>query len=123
FIHGFLLDISREKELELDLARQRAALDAFFRESSIGLGITDADGRFIKLNDALARINDTPAEEHLGRTLAEIAPEAAAVADPLREASDASFPERSDIQVPGENGPRDLLVSYFPVALGDERYH
>jgi PAS domain S-box-containing protein len=121
FIHGFLLDVTREKELEQDLARQRAALDAFFRESSIGLAITDAEGRYVKINEALARINGTGVEESLGRTLAEVAPEIASVADPLRET--ATEAERVDIELPGTDGPRHFMLSYFPFALGDERYH
>jgi PAS domain S-box-containing protein len=44
-IHGFITDITREKELELELARERAQTDAFFRDSSVGMAITDAEGR------------------------------------------------------------------------------
>ena len=53
-VQGFLADITREKELELALARERAQTDAFFRDSSVGMAITDADGRFVRVDTALA---------------------------------------------------------------------
>src|SRR3954451_12395365 len=71
-IHGYLVEITREKELEQQLARERATLDAFFSESAIGLAITDGDGRYLRINNSLARINGGSVEEHIGRTLADI---------------------------------------------------
>jgi len=56
-VQGFLADITREKELERALARERAQTDAFFRDSSVGMAITDAEGRFVRVNEALARMN------------------------------------------------------------------
>ena len=49
----------------------------------VGLGITDADGRYIRVNDALARLTGVPAAEHAGRTLGELAPEIADLVAPI----------------------------------------
>ena len=122
FLHGYLLDVTREKALEIELARQQTALDAFFQQSSIGLGITDDEGRYVKLNEALARYNGVPLEENLGRTLAEIAPELAGVVDPLRNAAIDSGTLTFDLELPTADGLRHFLLSYFPFALDDERY-
>jgi len=73
-VQGFLTDITREKELELALARERAQTDAFFRDSSAGMAITDAEGRYVRVNEALARIVGVSVEEHLGRRLRDLAP-------------------------------------------------
>jgi two-component system, cell cycle sensor histidine kinase and response regulator CckA len=122
-LYGCLLDVTREKALEIELGRQRAALDAFFEQSSIGLAISDSEGRYIKLNEALAALNGVPLEENLGRTLQEVAPEVAALVDPLRVAAREGIAERFDIEMMGPEGPQHVLLSYFPFSLGDETYH
>jgi hypothetical protein len=43
FVRGYLTDVTREKKLERQLAAERAQTDAFFRDSAVGLGITDAE--------------------------------------------------------------------------------
>ena len=45
-VQGFLTDVTREKQLQLQSARERDQTDAFFRDSSVGMAITDAEGRF-----------------------------------------------------------------------------
>ena len=77
-VHGYLTDVTREKELERQLAAERAQTDAFFRDAAVGLGISDADGRYIRVNEALAQMNGVSSEDHIGRTLPEIAPDLAA---------------------------------------------
>jgi two-component system cell cycle sensor histidine kinase/response regulator CckA len=116
--HGYLLDITREKELERELARERATLDAFFRESSIGLGITDADGRYLRINEALAELNEAPVEAHVGKTLSEVAPEIAGIVDPLRK--QAGEHERFLVDLPSRD--RQLMLSYFPFTVDGERH-
>jgi len=45
-----------------------ALLDAIFAAAPVGLGYWDVEGRYRRVNDALATMNRLPAEEHLGRT-------------------------------------------------------
>lgn len=118
-LHGYLLEITREKELERELARERATLDAFFRESSIGLAITDSEGRYVRINDALAELAQVPAEGAIGKTLAEIAPEIAALVDPLREHADEA--DRFFLDIPHRD--RYTMLSYFPFTVDGERHH
>ncbi len=117
-ICGYLVDITREKELEHQLAVERATLDAFFTQSSVALGITDSAGRYVRLNPALAAINglESP-DELLGRTLADVSPELAAVADPMRVGVDEPR------EFPVDVGETHVLASYFPFTVDGERYH
>ncbi len=62
YVHGYLTDVTREKELERELAAERAQAEAFFRDSPVGMGITDGDGRYLRVNEALARINGVSVE-------------------------------------------------------------
>jgi two-component system cell cycle sensor histidine kinase/response regulator CckA len=117
--HGYLLDITREKELERELARERATLDAFFRESSIGLAITDSEGRYVRINETLAQFNRASVDAHLGATLAEIAPDLAAVVDPLREGAVDHDPQVLDLPMRESH----TMVSYFPFDVDGEQHH
>jgi two-component system cell cycle sensor histidine kinase/response regulator CckA len=126
YVHGYLTEITREKELERELAAERAQAEAFFRDSPAGMGITDRDGRYLRVNDALARVTGVAADDHLGRRLSELAPEIAAQAAPLldrvRKTGEAIFQQEIDLERGGER--ESYLVSYFPIenGSGDERY-
>jgi two-component system cell cycle sensor histidine kinase/response regulator CckA len=120
-VHGYVVDITRERELERELARERATLDAFFNDASIGLAITDGDGRYVRINEALARVNGRSAEEHVGATLSEIAPDVAAVIDPLR--AQAEQARLFDVVLERDGEVAHKLLSLFPFTVGDERYH
>lgn len=52
--------------------RHLAELDAVFRDSPLGIAFLDLDLRFIRVNEALARMNQVPAADHLGRTVGEV---------------------------------------------------
>jgi PAS domain-containing protein len=43
-------------------------LAAYFKSSTVGLGIVDSEFRYVAINDALAPINGIPATDHLGKT-------------------------------------------------------
>ncbi len=49
-------------------------LDALQSTAPIGFGFVDREFRFVRINDALAAASGRPAEEHLGRTVVEVAP-------------------------------------------------
>lgn len=127
YIHGYLTDVTREKELERELAAERAQAEAFFRDSPAGMGITDGEGRYLHVNDALARMNRATAADHLGRTLAELAPaiaeEVAPLLERVRETGESLFQQEISVERSGERG--SYLLSYFPIEMegeGDVRY-
>jgi two-component system cell cycle sensor histidine kinase/response regulator CckA len=117
-IQGFITDITREKELELELARERAQTDAFFRDSSVGMAITDAEGRFVRVNEALARMNALSPEEHVGRRLRDLSAVVADGVEPLLEEvwRTGEPVQGRELTVELESGETATsLVSYFPV--------
>ena len=58
--------------LQRDNDRHMAELDAVFRDSPLGLAFLDLDLRFLRVNEALARMNQVPAADHLGRRVGEV---------------------------------------------------
>jgi PAS domain S-box-containing protein len=117
-VQGFLTDVTREKQLELELAREREQTDAFFRDSSVGMVITDAEGRFVRVNEALAAISGISVEDHVGKRLRELLPVVADHVEPLLEEVWRTGKPVMGREIGVEIEPgRALhsLVSYFPV--------
>ncbi|MGN2241876.1 PAS domain S-box protein [Frateuria sp. GZRR33] len=74
-------DIGTRKRAEAErerswLAEQRARahLDAIIDAAPVGIGVLDADLRYLHVNEALAQLNGKSVEAHLGRRVQEIIP-------------------------------------------------
>lgn len=65
-----------------------AALEGLFTQSPIGLAMLGPDLRFLRVNEALARMDGVPVAEHVGRTVTEVAPGAGALESVMRRALD-----------------------------------
>ncbi|WP_254076056.1 SpoIIE family protein phosphatase [Streptomyces sp. P3] len=76
---GALL-IAVETSQVLRMRDSLAALESLFSQSPIGLATLGVDLRFLRVNDALARMNGASAAEHLGRRPTEVVPGVNAVA-------------------------------------------
>lgn len=74
-------DITAQKRAEEDRAETEALLNSLFDGASVGLGVWDREFRFLRVNDALARINGLPPEAHIGRRPDEILPGLARLPD------------------------------------------
>jgi PAS domain S-box-containing protein len=104
-----------------DRSIAEAQLDALFDASPTGLGFWDTDLRFVRVNEALARINGLPIEAHIGKRLDELLPELGAyfvevLGDVLRTGVARVDVEERGV-TPAEPGvEHDWLVSYYPVA-------
>jgi two-component system cell cycle sensor histidine kinase/response regulator CckA len=122
--HGYLADVTHEKSLERELASERAQADAFFRDSSVGLAITDAEGRYVRVNEALARLNGKPIDDHAGHTLAELSPQIAAsvqhVFAEVQKTGNAVLQE--EVTATTATGERTVLLSVFPIQGPVRRY-
>ena len=55
-----IVETSRIRSVEHDLA----ALDALFESSPLGIALFDTDKRFVRVNEALARLDQVPVDEH-----------------------------------------------------------
>ncbi|MEV4231857.1 SpoIIE family protein phosphatase [Streptomyces bobili] len=71
---GALL-IAVETSQVLRMRDSLAALESLFSQSPIGLATLGTDLRFLRVNDALARMNGLSAAEHLGKRLTEVVPD------------------------------------------------
>ena len=67
---GLAVDRSTVRRLEQDVALSTRVVD----QSPVGLAVLDTDLRYVSVNPALERINGTPAEDHLGRTVRQVLP-------------------------------------------------
>lgn len=93
---------------QLDASNARL-LDEIFEGADFGLAVWDRDLRFLRVNQALARINGRPVAEHIGRSLEEVLPETAGpVGRGLRAlfARDAEPISRIEVFGPGTAGRR-----------------
>lgn len=108
-----IVDVTLRREAE-------EILSGFFGSSPVGLFILDRDSRYVRVNQTLAALNRLPAEDHLGRTVRDVAPH-------VDEAMGAAFAavaetgealhglELSGAQSPWEEGAMRALVSVFPI--------
>ena len=104
--------------------RSRGLLDTLFASAPVGLGYFDTDLVCVRVNEALARINGIPVEDHPGMPLAELAgPLADRVLPMFRHALASGEPlleqelDGASPAVPGEQ--RHWLVSCTPVRGAD----
>ncbi|UGB37689.1 GAF domain-containing sensor histidine kinase [Frateuria soli] len=54
--------------------RARARLDAIIQAAPVGIGVLDADLRYLHVNEALAKLNGRSVDAHLGRRVEEVVP-------------------------------------------------
>jgi len=96
-----------------------AFFDTLFEAGPFGLGLLDAQGRFVRVNPALAEMDGLHLERHAGRTVEEVLPELAAQ---LREpfATVLASGEPSTVEIRGETAARpgvrrQWVISFYPV--------
>ncbi|MEV6685662.1 SpoIIE family protein phosphatase [Streptomyces sp. NPDC051130] len=98
-----------------------AALQSLFTQSPIGLATLGTDLRFLRVNDALARMNGVPAADHLGKRLTEVVPGVNAVAleETMRQVLEQGTPVvdvRRTGRTPADPGhDRTWSCSYAPL--------
>jgi PAS domain S-box-containing protein len=78
--HSYERALRRSEQLA---RKQLAELETLYDTAPIGLAMFSRDLRFLRVNDRLAKINDIPAEQHIGRTPRQIVPALANQVEPL----------------------------------------
>ncbi|MFJ3880427.1 SpoIIE family protein phosphatase [Streptomyces sp. NPDC090077] len=123
---GALL-IAVETSEVLRMRDSLAALQSLFTQSPIGLATLGPDLRFLRVNDALARMNGVSAAEHLGKRLTEVVPgvNATALEDTMRqvlERGTAVVDVRRTGRTPADpDHDRTWSCSYAPLLDGSGR--
>jgi PAS domain S-box-containing protein len=112
------------------VAAERAAnavLDTIITTAPEGFALFDTDLRYVRVNDALARINGVPAAAHAGRRLREVVPDLPSEHHEalLRQVLETGEPI-VDVEFTGSTAAdpdrrSTWLVSYYPVRGGDGR--
>ena len=112
-------------ELQHSTEQTLALLDTLQTHAPVGFAFIDRDFCFTRINETLAAINDLPAAEHLGHSVAEIVPDLWPQVEPLFHRVLAGEPVLN-IEVAGEtpSRPGELrywLENFYPVRVrGDE---
>ncbi|MBD0338939.1 MAG: GAF domain-containing protein [Thermoleophilia bacterium] len=121
-------ELARRAAVAIDNARlyheaQRsyAQLDAILASAPTAIGFWDRDIRYVRVNEALARLNGLPAEEHVGKSLWDVVPDLAPVLEPVyRGVVESGTPlvrheASTDLGAHRLGTDRHWLSSYFPV--------
>ena len=128
---AFAEHLARRFALAIDNARlydeaeqSLALLDTLFATAPVGLGFFDSELRYMRINEALAAINGLSVEEHLGRSVQDVLPEAdAAVIEQIRRVLETGEPATDlEVQVATQRDPgrpRLFNASYYPVRSPD----
>lgn len=126
-IAGINIDITARKSIEQDLRRSKREARARFREikalyqnAPVGLALLDRDLKFVRINEALARLNGLPVDDHVGRFVFDIVPSVREVAEPLfRKVLETGQPvteieiESETPQAPGVK--RCWIEQFYPI--------
>jgi len=99
------------------LSESATILETILATAPVGLGVLDRELRFVRVNEALARGNGLPREEHLGRTIMEIWPTIPpTLVTRLHELFDHGEAVIDDEAISEQGGRcRYVLGSYYPV--------
>jgi PAS domain S-box-containing protein len=122
-----LRDVTEKRQAEQalrrradELAESLALLDTLLKTSPVGLAFLDRDGRYVRINEALAALNGLPVEAHLGRTRGELLPDLAPALEPIfrrvLETGEPSVGQEISGETPATPGRRrHWLASHYPV--------
>ena len=125
---GVARDIDGERAAQTSSDEIHALVDAVYSTAPVGLAFVDTDLRFVRINEAMAAINERSVSEHLGRTVGDV------LADTIRDRVEARIREardtgriviEEDVSAGGADdgaapgGRRHYGVSYYPVAGAD----
>ena len=115
-----LYDITERKQAEMSLFASEQRLNAFFTSAPAGLVLLDDQLRYVQLNETVAKFNGISIPDHLGKTVREVVPKFASVAEPLLQQVLATGEPVTEIELSGETPGlpgvlRHLTVSFFPV--------
>jgi len=119
-IQGIARDLTGRKQAENLLLASEQRLNAFFTSAPAGLALLDKQLRYLQLNETVAKINGVPMKDHLGKTIREILPKLAPMAEPLLQKVLATGEPMLNVELSGETPsqpgvPRQWLESFFPI--------
>ncbi|MEM6426226.1 MAG: chemotaxis protein CheB [Cyanobacteria bacterium P01_D01_bin.128] len=121
------VNISELRRIQDQLAENNEISERLYESSPAGLCLLDGQLKYIKINPALAAINGASVEEHLGKTIYEVAPDVAKNVEPLLRQVIETRKPIVNVEIhgmtPAEPGvERHWLASYYPVDFSRDGY-
>lgn len=121
---GAVQDVTELVEAQHKTAESLTLLEALQENAPIGFAFVDREGRVVRINGVLAEVNGAPAEEQVGRPVAEVAPEIwsqmEAVYRRVLDTGQAVVNLEVDRVRALTQDRRHWLASYYPVKVEDE---
>jgi PAS domain S-box-containing protein len=121
---GSVQDLTDAVEAERKMAESLTLMEAMQSGAPVGFAFVDTDFRIVQLNQTLAEVNGSPAEEQVGKTVAEVVPDVWTQMQPVYEGVLSSGEPEVNLEVDRERGTtgdlRSWLSSYYPVRVGGE---
>ncbi|MBD2467360.1 EAL domain-containing protein [Nostoc sp. FACHB-145] len=112
------------QESQAELQQQLIEIESIYQSAPIGLNVLDTDLRFVRINERLAQINGLSVEEHIGRTIRELLPNIADIAEDLLRPIFETGEPVLNIEIRGETPAqpgveRIWLESFLPLKDGE----
>ena len=118
---GSVQDLTDTVEAERKMAESLTLMEAMQSGAPVGFAFVDTDFRIVQINQTLAEVNGSPAEDQVGKTVAEIVPDVWAQMQPVYERVLRSGEPEVNLEVEGEHRTtgdlRSWLSSYYPVRV------
>jgi PAS domain S-box-containing protein len=123
-VAGVTFDVTEWRRAQRSEEEAQAFIQTFIRHVPVGLCVLDRQLRYLRINEALARINGLPVEEHLGRRVADVlGARAAGLTRLLAHVRDTGEPV-IDLEVvwsaSDDGEERHFLVNYYPIRIETE---
>ena len=123
-VNGAFIEITERKRAEQTARESEAQLTAYFDAAPTGMGMVDAQLRYLKVNQRLAEMIGLPVEEIVGSSIQEVVPQVAEILEPLYRQVFATAEPITNFELSREmdaapGGLRDFQISYFPL-MGEE---
>ena len=114
--------VTERKRLEAEAALRERQLKSFFQGATAGLALLDEHLRYVQINDTLAEMNGLPAKDHLGKTLREVVPWLAPMAEPIFQKVLASGEPVLNVELSGKTRSEPgIRAALDGVVLPDSR--
>lgn len=119
------VDVTGRKRTERELRMSMALLDTLQNSAPIGFGFLDRSLKVVRANETLIAISGKPLSEHLGRPIAEVAPDAWPQIGPALQRVLDTGESVLDMDVAGPSAAdggrvHEWLASFYPVRLDEE---
>ncbi len=113
------------RSAERNAAESLALLETIQSNAPVGFGFVDREFRRVRINQALAEFNGSTVEELMGTSVPEVSPLLWSQVEPAYRRVLDYGESVLDVEVTGppasnSSEPRQWLISYYPVELGDE---